>query len=928
MLIYRLISALLLILYSVSSYGQLFGGGQAPLSVKWRQINHNGFQIIYPFEMEREAQRLANTLAYIAPLEGASLRVRNTSLPIVLQNRGVVANGYVALAPKRSEFNTTPPQQFDSQDWLNNLAVHELRHALQYDKLTNEKARPFPEEAYFAWMGVSIPLWFFEGDAVVTETALTSAGRGRQPSWIMPYRTLLLEGQKISYSRANFGSQRSVETGYYQLGYLLASQIRKEHGQFIFDSLLTDIRHRPIRPYPFAGSLKKLTGKTGRQWFQHTNEVLEAAWKKQEEQTPSTPYNVINHKETFETNYFLPRRLRSGKILALKESKARTAHFVLIDSNQQEKVLFGIGNQEQPWYSYANELLVWDEVRYDPRYTKRSYSVISVYDFRTGKTRKLLPRTRLFSPSLSPDGKKIVAVQVDLANRSSLVELDARTGSTVATHEQPGNPILQMPVYSRTGDTLAYVAVSEAGKSLWMKTASPDPVKLIAETQQQISRPQFVATGIAFNAHYSGLDQIHYLDIISGEISALTAAKYGAFNPTFNVDGGKFLFNNFSRTGYDIAEQVFQPTSSGENNFVFLAAAAAAQENTGNIFENIPDSLHQSAPYRPLRNAFNFHSLTPVVESEYASGLQLRSQNLLNTVEFFTGVNYHNDLQRFEYNAGLSLKSFYPVFNINYENRPRSTYYTANKQRLQGQWRENYVKIGATLPVNLNAGDEYFNFGFNVATSLTRRYDPEQLPKGFIRSIDFPLEYRLTLSHGKRQAERDVAPRWSQIFRLKYFHQPFDSQLKGSLLSVENFVYTPGLLRNHSFLVNFNYQKAEGVRQYNIEVNKVYGYNNILARSALKNTLLFNYRFPIAFPDWELGPLAYIKNIRGTLFGHYENIGLETSLREPKTYGAELRTTLHPLRYNVQAEFGTRMVFVNKSYHQSPILEFIFNYSF
>ena len=84
-------------------------------------------------------------LPYIYPYVGAQSTCKKNNHSIVLQNQGVIANGFVQLAPKKSEFYTTPPQQFDSQDWLNNLAVHELRHVAQFDKLTGGRHRPFPK---------------------------------------------------------------------------------------------------------------------------------------------------------------------------------------------------------------------------------------------------------------------------------------------------------------------------------------------------------------------------------------------------------------------------------------------------------------------------------------------------------------------------------------------------------------------------------------------------------------------------------------------------------------------------------------------------------------------------------------------------------------------------------------------------------------
>ncbi|HMI04370.1 MAG TPA: hypothetical protein VK541_17910 [Pedobacter sp.] len=920
---------------SHEAFSQIFSAEQNPLSVKWRQIEAAGFRLIYPDEMEKEAQRMANTLPLIYPHVGSSLNTRKTSIPIVLQNRGVVANGFVQLAPKKSEFYTTPPQQFDSQDWLNNLAVHELRHVAQFDKLTGGKAHPFPEDIYFAWFGVSIPVWFFEGDAVSIETALTNSGRGRQPSWIMPYRSSLLEGKKISYSKAYFGSDKDVTPGYYQLGYLMASGIRSQQGKNIFDSVLTDIRKRPLRPYPFSNSLKKFTGSGTKAWFDKTTALLKRDWKQQDQNTTAQSYPVLNKKATIATSYFLPVRLADGRILALKQSKAEADHFVVIDSNKNERRIRGIAGQEQPWFSYANNTIVWDEIRYDPRYRQRSYSVICSYNLKTGKTKKLTGRSRFFSPSLSADGKKIVAVRFDLSNKCNLVELDAETGKTINTIPNPENLILQTPAYDASGSHITYISVSEQGKALWTTDRAGNTRQLIAENRQQLSRPIYFQQGIAFNAHYSGIDNIYHIDTVAKKISALSASKYGAFNPGISEGSADtFLFNDYSFTGYNIAEGSYTAADKktgrqpGENNFVYFGAAAETQENTGSVFHNIPDSSYTSKPYSTLGNLFNLHSVIPVIENEYRGGIQFRSNNLLNTFDLFAGADYYRDLNRFEYNAGISYKALYPILRATYRNRPRRTFYNSKAGTQQGDWRENNVQLQASVPLNINALNHSYNFSFNTLTSYTQRYNAENLPSNFIKTVIFPMEYNMTFTHTTRLAQRDIAPRWAQTLRFVYVHQPFDSRLGGRLFAAEGFFYFPGLAKNHSFLANFNYQTATGIRRFDQEINAVYGYNNIKAKSALNNTLLFNYRFPFAFPDAELGPVAYVRNLRASLFCHYENIGTETNLAAPKTFGFELRSSMHLLRYQPLVDIGARFVFVNKVYNQNPILELIFNYSF
>jgi len=928
----RLILSFLILLSSISisgkTYAQIFGGEQNPFSVNWRQINTSGFKIIYPVELESEAQRMANNIRYIFPKVGRSLNVKKTTIPILFQNQGVIANGFVQLGPKKSEFNTTPPQAFDSQDWLNNLAVHELRHVAQFDKLTNGRPYPFPEEVYFAWMGVSIPLWFFEGDAVSNETSLTHAGRGRQPSWIMPYRTALLLGKNLSYSKANFGSQKDVTPGYYQIGYLLASHIRANSGKFVFDSVLTDIKNRPLRIYPFAGSLKKFSGKTGEQWYSYTAAKIKEDWEKQAKLSPAKDYPVLNQEAKYATDYFLPVQIADGRILVLKQSKALPAAFTLIDNDKGEHRIQGIGQQEQPWFSYAKDVVVWDEIRYDPRFQQRSYSIICSYNLQTKKIKQLSTRSRIFSPTLSADGSKIVAVQIDLSNKVQLIVMDAASGKIIRTYPNPKNLLLQTPAFNSTGSVITYISVNEKGKALWTVDDNGKTEKIISETQQQLSRPVFIGSHIAFNAHYNGINNIYDVDVVSKKIRALSASKYGAFNPSVTNGTDSILFNNYNLFGYEVTKTKIEKQKTGKDNFVFFGAAAEKQENTGNVFDNIPDSSFTSTPYRKLGHLINIHSIIPVIEDEYKGGLQLRSNNLLNTFDAYAGVNYQRDLGRFEYNAGASFKSLYPIFNISFTNRPRRTFYASDMSTKQGDWRENYVKLQAIVPISLSAQNHNYNFSINAGTSYTQRYNAENMPSNFVTSIKFPLETGFTFTHTIRSAERDIAPRWAQVLKFNYFSQPFDKQLSGDLFAAAGFFYFPGLARNHSFLANFNFQESDGIRTYNNEINTVYGYNNIMAKSRLKNTLLFNYRFPIFYPDAEIGPLAYIRNISGGVFCHYENLGSDSNLSQPKTYGFELHGNMNLLRYQPNVDLGTRFVFVNKEYHHNPIFELIVNYTF
>jgi hypothetical protein len=925
-LIINTLSIITLTITSHSSFSQIFSNSQNQLSVKWREINTNGFRIVFPQEIEKEAQRMANTLPYIYPKINGGLSKQKTTIPLLLQNQGTLANGFVQLAPKKSEFYSTPPQNFDSQDWLNNLAAHELRHVAQFDKLTYNQQKPFPELLYFSYMGVGLPTWFFEGDAVVTETKQTQTGRGRQPNWVMPFRTAILEGKKFSYSKTYFGSDRNQNLGYYQLGYLMAANLIENFGNGIADNLISDITKRPIRLFPFSQSLKKYTGKNTSQYFKFLQQNLTEKWEVQNSKNQSKNYEILNRKNDFESNYFLPVRLTKNKILALKESKAEARHFVLINDKKNEQKLFGIGYQEQPWFSYKNGLLVWDEIRPDLRYKNRSFSVLCSYNFISKKHKTLSKQSRLFSPSLSPDGKKIIAVKVGLDNQFNLVEIGSENGAILKTYPNPENYILQTPSYGKNENEIAYISLNEKGKNLcFMQDGKIE--NLISNSRQQISRPIIFGNQIAFNGQYNGIDNIYSINIQSKKINALSASKYGAFNFSQSEDGN-LIFNDYKLFGFEIAESMYEELEVGENNFVNFLNPKNIVDST-DVFKNIPPATTPiiSKKYNQLKDLINFHSIVPVIDNQNTYGLELQSNNLLNTLNFYTGAKYRSDLNRFEYTADLSYKALYPVLSVLYRNRPRRAFYGAKNNPQQGDWRENYTKFNVGLPLSFSNRSNNYSFSTNVATSYTQRYDAVNMPKGFIKKVNFPLEYGFTFNHSLRTAQRDITPKWAQVFRLSYRHQPFDNNYRGEILALESFLYFPGFEKNHSFLASFNYQKAWGSNQYDTEIATVYGYNNILAKSKLKNSLLFNYRFPFAYPDWELGSIAYVRNLRAGLFCHYENIGKENNLTSPKSYGLELNTSVNLLRYLPVVDLGARVIFVNKIYNQNPILEFSFNYT-
>jgi hypothetical protein len=167
-----------LFLNSYLLYAQNFGGN--PASIKWQQINTDTVRVIFPKGLDAKAQRVANLVHAVQKYNTHNIGDKIRKVNIVLQNQTLISNGYVSLAPYRSEFYTTPPQnafELSAVNWMDNLALHEFRHIQQYSNFNKGLSKAatflFGEQGQLVANDMAVPNWFFEGDAVFNETKFT-----------------------------------------------------------------------------------------------------------------------------------------------------------------------------------------------------------------------------------------------------------------------------------------------------------------------------------------------------------------------------------------------------------------------------------------------------------------------------------------------------------------------------------------------------------------------------------------------------------------------------------------------------------------------------------------------------------------------------------------------------------------------------------
>lgn len=102
-----------------------------------------------------------------------------------------------------------------------------------------------------------------------------------------------------------------------------------------------------------------------------------------------------------------PRYDEDGSIYVQKTGMANPATLVRLSySGEEEKItqispLTGFFNR----LSVKNDRACWSEPVPDIRWGKREYSDISVLDIKSGKTRRITKKSKLFDPMLSPGGQ-------------------------------------------------------------------------------------------------------------------------------------------------------------------------------------------------------------------------------------------------------------------------------------------------------------------------------------------------------------------------------------------------------------------------------------------------------------------------------------------------------------------------------------------
>jgi hypothetical protein len=893
---------------------------QNPRGIEWFTIETPHFRVIYPDSLAAEAQRVAGLLERTYEPLGHSLRARPERLTVVLNNQSMTTNAYVAWSPRRSQWYAMPSPTADAlgpAEWYRLLAVHEGRHVVQ-ERATRRgwiglASRLFGDNTTAALAGTFyFPAWFWEGDAVGMETALTPFGRGRQPSFTARMRGLRAAGESYEYYPAWQGSYRTVLPDWYELGYVLTSYVRRHHGDSAWHKVIARAAWNPLPPFALSAALHHVTGKSLTELHRDAVAEIDSLWTAQRGSVTETPATRLSPANDSYHVWSQPQYASDGSIIAAYTDVETVTQLVRLRDGRREVLLSRIGLVGDLQFHVRGDRVVWSEYEVDPRYGERSYLVVRGLDLATGKVTRLTDRSRLFAPSLSPDGTTIVAVELSEARQTSLVLLDAETGKERGRLSNEGMQTVLTPAWAPDGRSVYAVQVdSMRGNALVRFPLDGGPASTVVDyTADAIARPTPSGAHVLFGSPRSGLDNIWAVDTATRVLYRVSSRKFGAYHPAISPAGTRLLFSDYTASGYEIASMPIDASawltdSSVPRHPILFADSVVAQEaalttqRTGSRpGAGVERERWPVSPYRGWSRLIDFHSLSIAPTSDgLNAGLVLESRKCSILCPIGGVVNVDEGTGALE--AGMSYAGLPVIVDAALRLGSRASTYTDSAGADRAfSWKEQSATLAARLPLTRLFGQQRQSLTASAAIGLTEIRDQ---PVAFLFENNngrfVPVSYRATASHVRAAAFRDLFQTGVSV-SLAYRHTPFSTPYRSHLLGARGTLVLPAL-PNHAMVIDGGHQEQRrDTYEFASEIGVPRGFRNRyhdrLSRVGI------SYHLPLLYPDLAVGPLVYSRRVQGAAFADAGRGSDRTgpSVVNYRSVGVELTTDL--------AFFGTR----------------------
>ncbi|MGL5683716.1 MAG: hypothetical protein ACRDDZ_11795 [Marinifilaceae bacterium] len=959
--------------YTFLTHGQFVSFGQDPSWFRWKQIRTENFQLIYPDFFEDNAQKMANLFHNL--YQHANKNKKNVrSISIILHAGEGLSNGNVAMAPRKSELYTIPAQE-PSDGWLAHLCAHEFRHVVQIDQVD----QGITKAIYYVFgdifptlvIGLYVPMWYMEGDAVAFESAVLPIGRGRSPEFLNEMKAQVVEKGVYSMQKAILGSNKDFVPNRYVMGYYMVSNTRANYGKDIWDKALRRCGNRPFGITPFATSLKMSMSKKRDSLWQspkfeslfidpqlaqsvnthpsalrtlyHDNfSQLQAQWVQEIHNNQYSHFDTIPTNNKNYTNYHYPLNIGTNSIIAYKEGIDQTGMFVLIKDGREIPIVKTAKLYDYQ-FAYKDSVIVWCEYIPHIRWEHAGRNTLASYNMKTG-TYKHHPMTdNCFAPFAFDEGWGCIVVNSN--NQASIVSVDNDFLSPKTRYTAPNYELILHP--SVNDSIISCVTQTADGLQLaQINWHTEKRINLTPVVNYQIDFPTLIGNTTFYRSATSGNNAIHIKRGLE-TVNQVLSTPFGCNYPTISADSS-LLFSFYTSNGYKPGRVRLSDLSYSRADYepYTLAETVTKQENWQLNVDS--DSSFHTKPFRKATNLFNIHSWGPAVidfNNQAADlGLALYSQNLLSTLFLSAGYALQSGFKYGQWFVDASYQGLFPIFDLKLE----SGRYKYDNYNLHAQLNNSdetdtlFLKNKAWLssarlmvraPLNFSRRNyiRYFQpfISYKVegvhnnTVRKTYKYITDQefyipvdkrnyslsQPRRFYQM----LEYGFQISNRMRQSQQELWPKLAQSFQIGYGHTPLNYINYGPQWWTTLNTYFPTPVPLHSLQIYSGFQRMQNkVRNYNNKVmsprgTELYGYEMFSLRST--------YQLPLVFSDWSVGSTWYIKNLTAGAFFDY---GYEKQVLKNhsfNSYGVELKSASYLVRLPFEITAGFRVGYETKHHN-------------
>ncbi|HSH51606.1 MAG TPA: hypothetical protein VK982_07770, partial [Bacteroidales bacterium] len=588
------------------------------------------------------------------------------------------------------------------------------------------------------------------------------------------------------------------------------------------------------------------------------------------------------------------------------------------------------------------------------RWHNREYTAIKLFNIETQEEKLVVDKVRYFSPDISSDANKIAVIEVSSENEYFLNIISSYNGFVAKKIASPNGNFIQRPQWSADEKYIYVIEINGNKKQVSRYDFSTEKWETVfAIPGVDIQRINPTTDYIFFHSTYNGIDNIYAYHFRSQFFYQLTASKFGIYD--FDLDANRrYVFaSEYSSQGFGISKIPVERALWHKKEMIkaepdYLAEKLSSQE-TGKIKSGtIPTNKYTIKPYSRLANLFYFHSWTPFyfdfddidlhynlsdlseIYGKIHPGIMLLSQNKLSTMETNLGYAYKNNHHYLS--SSLIYKGLYPYIKLTADYGDRHKYFAASDVAWVPQLKHDNSSftVETYIPFNFSRGKYFAGFYPGITLEYSNRYYYQYVDNYYQEGLEF-MNFQLYLYFYTRKAHRDIQPKTGIFFDYNLYNSPFDNDFFGYISTVDSRIYLPGFIQNQGFKFDIGYQyQSPKLYLYSSRFRFPRGMSRQRTEKLFK--LYGDYVFPIAYPDWNVGALFYIKRIRGALFGDFainqyniytKNSSLPgTTKEEFYSFGIELSIDYHLLRTMFPLNTGVRVGYLPE--YQSFFTELLF----